>query len=61
MSALKTLLTNLMTMEYVRVRKSNIKELEELIEQRRAPDWHLITAVVGLVVAVAITGLALIL
>lgn len=48
-----------MTMEYVRVRKSNIKELEELIEKRSAPAWHIVAAVVGLVVAVAVTGLVL--
>ncbi len=56
---MKTVLPNLMTMEYVRVRKSNIKELEELIEKRSAPDWHIVAAVIGLVVAVAITGLVL--
>jgi uncharacterized membrane protein YeaQ/YmgE (transglycosylase-associated protein family) len=48
-----------MTMEYVRVRKSTMKEIEELLEKRKKADWHIIAAVVGAVVVVAITGLVL--
>ncbi len=48
-----------MTMEYVRVRKSNIKELEEMLQKRSSKDWHIIAAVVGMVMAVALAGLAL--
>ncbi len=48
-----------MTMEYVRVRKSTINELKELLEKRDSTDLHIIAAVFGLVVAVAIAGLVL--
>lgn len=58
---MKIILNNLMTMDYVRVRKSTIKELEGILEQRSSPDWHVIAAVMGMVVAVAITGLVLVL
>jgi hypothetical protein len=50
-----------MTMEYVRVRKSNIKELEELLEKRRAADWHVVAAIVGMVLVVAVAGLTIVL
>ena len=53
------ILNTLMTMEYVRVRKSTMKEIEELLEKRKKADWHIIAAVVGAVVVVAITGLVL--
>lgn len=56
---MKHVLTNLMTMEYVRVRKSNIKELNELIQRRQKTDWHVVAAVVGAILVVALTGLVL--
>lgn len=56
---MKTILTTLMTMEYVRVRKSTIKELETMLEKRTSADWHVVAAIVGVVVVIAITGLAL--
>lgn len=56
---MKNVLPNLMTMEYVRVRKANIKELNELIERRRTTDWHVVAAVVGAIIVVAVTGLVL--
>ena len=49
----------MMTMDYVRVRKSTIKELEGMLEQRASTDWRIIAAIVGMVVAVAVTGLVL--
>lgn len=48
-----------MTMDYIRVRKSTMKELETMLEQRRSTDWRIVAAIVGMVVAVAVTGLAL--
>ena len=56
---MKTILPTVMTMDYVRVRKSTIKELEEMLEQRASTDWRIIAAIVGMVVAVAVTGLVL--
>ena len=50
-----------MTMDYVRVRKSNIKELEQLLEQRKGADWHMIAAIVGMVLVVAVAGLTIVL
>jgi hypothetical protein len=52
-------LSNLMTMEYVRVRKDTLQELKGVLEKRQKPDWHLIAAIVGMVVVVAVTGLVL--
>ncbi len=49
----------LMTMEYVRVRKSTMKEINEMLKERSHNDWHLIAAVVGMVLVVAIIGLVL--
>ena len=48
-----------MTVEYVRVRKSTLKDVQEMLEQRRRNDWHVLAAIFGLVVVVAITGLVL--
>lgn len=48
-----------MTMEYVRVRKSTMKELETMLEKRTSTDWHIVAAIVGVVLVIAITGLAL--
>jgi len=48
-----------MTMDYVRVRKSTMKEIEELLEKRKKSDWHIIAAVVGAVLVVAVAGLVL--
>lgn len=48
-----------MTMEYVRVRKSTMKEINEMLKERSHNDWHLIAAVVGMVLVVAIIGLVL--
>jgi len=53
----KILLNNLMTMDYVRVRKSNTRELEALLQKRQPTDWHIVAAIFGIVVAVAIGGL----
>jgi fructose-specific phosphotransferase system IIC component len=55
----KTILTTLMTMEYVRVRKSTMKELKTMLEKRSSADWHIVAAIVGVVMVIAITGLAL--
>lgn len=55
---MKMLLNSLMTMDYVRVRKSNTRELEALLQKRQAPDWHAVAAIVGIVLAVAVAGLA---
>lgn len=46
-----------MTMEYVRVRHSTRKEVEELLRQRRANEWHIVAAIVGMVLVVALAGL----
>ncbi len=48
-----------MTMEYVRVRKSTMKELKTMLEKRSSADWHIVAAIVGVVMVIAITGLAL--
>ena len=53
------ILAYLMTMDYVRVRKSTLKDVQELLEQRRRTDWHVLAAIFGLVVIVAITGIVL--
>ncbi len=53
----KTILPALMTMEYVRVRHSTRKEVEELLRQRRANEWHIVAAIVGMVLVVALAGL----
>lgn len=49
----------LMSMEYVRVRKSTMKEINEMLKKREKTDWHLLSAIVGMVVVVAIAGLVL--
>jgi hypothetical protein len=46
-------------MDYVRVRHSTRKEVEELLRQRRANEWHVVAAIVGLVLIVAVAGLTL--
>ena len=45
--------------DYVRVRKSNIKELQEMMKERKNEKLFLITLLIvpALVLAVAITGL----
>ena len=48
-----------MTMDYIRVRKSNMKELQGMLEQRKATDWRIVAAIFGMVVAVAVTGIVL--
>jgi hypothetical protein len=48
-------------MEYVRVRKDTLHEIKGLLEKRSTPDWHLVAAIFGMVIAVAITGLVLVL
>jgi hypothetical protein len=53
------ILNTLMTMDYVRVRKSTMKEIEELLEKRKKSDWHIVAAVVGAVLVVAVAGLVL--
>jgi hypothetical protein len=55
----KIILPALMTMEYVRVRHSTRKEIEELLRQRRSNEWHVVAAIVGMVLIVAVAGLAL--
>lgn len=50
-----------MTMDYVRVRKSNIKELEQLLAQRKGADGHIVAAIVGMVLVVAVAGLTIVL
>lgn len=57
----KIILNSLMTMEYVRIRKSTMKDIEALLEQRKKADWHILAAIVGAVVVVAIAGLVLVL
>ncbi len=49
----------LMTMEYVRVRKSTMKEINEMLKKRESADWHILAAIVGMVVVVAVAGLVL--
>ncbi len=51
----------MMTMEYVRVRKDTLHELKGRLEQQSRPGWHAVAAVVGMVIAVAVTGLVLVL
>jgi hypothetical protein len=55
----KSILAALMTMDYVRVRMSTLKDVQELLEERRKTDWHVLAAIFGLVVIVALTGLVL--
>ncbi|MEM2916179.1 MAG: hypothetical protein QXT19_02375 [Candidatus Woesearchaeota archaeon] len=55
----RTILPNLMTMEYVRVRKSTMNDIKELLKRREQNDWQIPVAIVGLVVIVAIAGLVL--
>lgn len=49
-----------MVVDYIRVRKSNIKELQEIIEARKSQKlmWLATLAVPALVLAVALIGLA---
>ncbi|MEM4239822.1 MAG: hypothetical protein QXM31_01770 [Candidatus Woesearchaeota archaeon] len=49
----------LMTMEYVRVRKSTMKDIKELLNKRESNEWHILAAIVGMVVVVAVAGLVL--
>lgn len=56
---MKVILNNLMTMEYVRVRKDTLDNIKGLLEKRSSPEWRMISAIVGMVVAVAIAGLTL--
>lgn len=51
----------LMTMEYVRVRESTLKEVQQMLEKRNSADMRVIAAIFGLVVLVAITGLIIVL
>ena len=48
-----------MVVDYIRVRKSNIKELQELIAQRKANKlmWFAILTIPALVLVVAVFGL----
>ncbi len=48
-----------MTMEYIRVRKSTMKEINEMLRKRSPNDWHLLAAIVGMVLVVAVAGLVL--
>lgn len=56
---MKTTLNNLMTMEYVRVRKDTLDDLKDMLQKRSSPDWHLVAAIFGMVAVVAIAGLVL--
>jgi len=55
----RTILPSLMTMEYIRVRHSTRKEVEELLKQRSPNDWHVVAAILGMVLVVAVAGLVL--
>ena len=56
-------INNSMVVDYIRVRKSNIKELQEMIAQRKNEKlfWVTILIVPALVLAVAIAGLVIVL
>lgn len=58
-NAVTGIIPNSMVVDYIRVRKSNIKELQELIEQRQNSKlmWIAILAIPALVLAVAVIGL----
>lgn len=49
---------NSMVVDYIRVRKSNIKELKEMIEQRSARKtmWMTVLGVASIVLTVALVG-----
>lgn len=49
-----------MVVEYVRVRKSNIKELEHLLQKHSEPHWWVLLVIFGAVAAVAVTGMILV-
>lgn len=55
---LMTVITHFMVVEYIRVRKSNIKELQEMINQRTNERLFLITVLLVplLVLTVALIG-----
>ena len=59
MSAIAGIISCLMVVDYIRVRKSNIKEVQELIEKRRSNKLAMITLIsVSLfVLFVAVVGL----
>lgn len=59
MNAVTGIIPNSMVVDYIRVRKSNIKELQEMIEQRQNSKlvWIAILAIPALVLAVAVIGL----
>ena len=59
MNAITEMITQSMVVDYIRVRKSNIKELREMIEQRKNTKlvWMAILAIPALVLAVAVIGL----
>lgn len=48
-----------MTMEYVRVRKSTLNDIKALLKKREPGDWHLLAAIVGIVLVVALAGLVM--
>lgn len=52
------MIVNSMVVDYIRVRKSNIKELKEMIEQRSARKtmWVTVLGVASIVLAVALVG-----
>jgi len=58
-NAVTGIIPNSMVVDYIRVRKSNIKELQEMIEQRQNSKlvWIAILAIPALVLAVAVIGL----
>ncbi|GEM_PF-6338093 len=59
MNAIKGMITSSMVVDYIRVRKSNIKELQEMIEQRKSDKLFMLTLLIvpAVVVAVAVIGL----
>jgi len=58
-NAIKGMITSSMVVDYIRVRKSNIKELQEMIEQRKSDKLFMLTLLIvpAVVVAVAVIGL----
>lgn len=59
MNAITEIIHNSMVVDYIRVRKSNIKELREMIETRQNDKLMFMTLLIvpALVLAVAIIGL----
>lgn len=50
-----------MVVDYIRIRKSNLKQIQNLLKKRSEPHWALIALILAAVAVVALAGMVILL